>query len=95
MSGKNFYYDLFSEEETGDLWEWKEAQMDYMGVGTEMGQALSHTSSPSHQAALAARFVGKPSNSEMSNVDMKSMRLIWSVCVRESERTCCVKCKCR
>ena len=48
MSGKNFYYDLFSEEETGDLWEWKEAQMDYMGVGTEMGHAVSHTSSPSH-----------------------------------------------
>ena len=48
MSGKNFYYDLFSEEETGNLWEWKEAQMDCMGVGTEMGQALSHTSSPSH-----------------------------------------------
>lgn len=48
MSGKNFYYDHFSEEETGDLWEWKEAQMDCMGVGTVVVQALSHTLSSSH-----------------------------------------------
>lgn len=41
----------------------------------------------------AAHFVDKPSNREISYVDMKCMPLIWSVCVRESERTCCVKCK--
>lgn len=41
----------------------------------------------------AAHFVDKPSNMEMSYVDMKSMPFIWNVCVRESERTCCVKCK--
>lgn len=34
---------MISEEETGNLWEWKEAQMDCMGVGTVVGQALSHT----------------------------------------------------
>lgn len=48
MSGKIFYYDLFSEEETGDLWGWKEAQMDCIGLGTEVGQVLSHTPLPSH-----------------------------------------------
>ena len=33
MNGKYFYYNHFSEEETGDLWEWKEAKWIEWGWG--------------------------------------------------------------